>query len=267
MVKLNENRHWTIGMWCQQLGLSSTSTMNMILNEKRHAGQKVIDALVRYFKFDYQSEDYFRTLVKIQKKLKEPQLMMVFWENYHQSINAETNSKEGVIDNRVHVMTYVLRELSTLSGFKNDPRWIKEKLVPLFPKYHESFYREYMETLLVKNYISFDKDRNRLWPSRPTAKNKELRPSQENIKKFHQEIMETTKKAIDVTPKEKRTFQTSYLTISSDNFEKAMSLITEFQDKFSELMEEKEGSGDSLCQLNLQFFELASTHVNPIEIG
>ena len=31
------------------------------------------------------------------------------------------------------------------------------------------------------------------------------------------------------------------------------------QDKFSEILEEKEGEGDSLCQLNLQFFELTFT--------
>lgn len=264
-AKLNESKHWSVGVWCQQLGLSSTSTMNMILNEKRHAGQKVLDNLVRYFKFNSQEEEYFRTLVRIQKKLKDPQLMMVFWESYHQKKKqkgiqgvAQGMSKEQ-LDFRVQSMTYILRELVTLKGFKEDATWIREKLKGFFPESSRDYFQSYLSALKQQGYLRPCKIRKRLWPSQPEQTTKQERPSDEKIEDFHHSILASTKQALKISPKDRRTFQTSYLSISSANYGKAMSLITEFQDKFSELMEEKEGQGDSLCQLNLQLFEITST--------
>ena len=254
--KLNDSRHWSIGVWCQQLGLSSTSTMNMILNEKRHAGQKVIDALVTYFKFKPAQESYFRTLIKVQKKLKDPQLMMVFWEKY-QSQNQ--NIQQADLDLRVTALTYILRELVKLKGYQHNSLWIKNKLEAFYSDLDEDYIESYLNQLTNKGYLTFNEKRKALWPSQPKTSEYEERPTEANIKKFHDKLIETTKEALISSPKDKRTFQASYLTIKSENFEKAMSLITEFQDKFSELIEETEGEGDSLCQLNLQFFELAST--------
>lgn len=256
VFKLNQNKHWSIGLWCQQLGLSSSSTMNMILNEKRHAGKKVIDALSSYFKFNDKEDTYFRTLVSVQKRLKDPQLMMVFWESYQ---NQNQIYQESNLDLRVTPLTYVLREMVKLKGYQQNSQWIKNKLAYFFSDLSEGYLDAYMKQLVDKGYLTFSEKRKAFLPSQPLTSEYEERPTEANIKKFHDKLIETTKEALSSSPKDKRTFQTSYLTIKSENFEKAMSLMTEFQDKFSELIEETEGEGDSLCQLNLQFFELAST--------
>ncbi|WP_413586622.1 TIGR02147 family protein [Bdellovibrio sp. HCB274] len=68
---------WSLTVWTRQLGLSHPSALSMILNRKRHIGDKLVDSMAEYFDFDQNEKDHFSNLVKYEKSIDSNHLRIM----------------------------------------------------------------------------------------------------------------------------------------------------------------------------------------------
>ncbi len=61
------NPNWNYSIWARVLGLKSTSSLTKVLSGERKPGPKMVDRLVKYFKFSREEETHFRSLVLLTK--------------------------------------------------------------------------------------------------------------------------------------------------------------------------------------------------------
>lgn len=96
---------WSLTVWTRQLGLSHPSALSMILNRKRHIGDKLADSISEYFQFDAQEKEHFANLVKYEKSIDSSHLRIMVLNQ----IQGEKNSA---------IARFVLNEGNKLQGFE-----------------------------------------------------------------------------------------------------------------------------------------------------
>ncbi|MEQ1666138.1 MAG: TIGR02147 family protein, partial [Bdellovibrionales bacterium] len=121
---------WSLGQWSRRLEFANTSVLTNILNGVRHPGQNIVERFVDYFQFSDEENNYFRNLVRLQKKYSDPELRVLIMEKLK---NSHPEKKFKLLDDETFQMIskwhyYAIRELVNLSDFKEDIAWIRARL-------------------------------------------------------------------------------------------------------------------------------------------
>ena len=86
------NPHWNLSLWARALGLQSTSSLTKVLSGERKPGPKMVDQLVRYFKFSPEEESHFRSLILLTKDKNASVMSALLFQ---------TKTKEHALQKRV----------------------------------------------------------------------------------------------------------------------------------------------------------------------
>ncbi|WP_413577555.1 TIGR02147 family protein [Bdellovibrio sp. HCB290] len=97
---------WSLTVWTRQLGLSHPSALSMILNRKRHIGDKLVESMAEYFSFDQNEKDHFSNLVKYEKSIDSSDLRIMV-----------LNQLQGEKNNAI--ARFVLNEGNKLQNFES----------------------------------------------------------------------------------------------------------------------------------------------------
>ncbi|QLY26258.1 TIGR02147 family protein [Bdellovibrio sp. KM01] len=97
---------WSLTVWTRQLGLSHPSALSMILNRKRHIGDKLADSISDYFEFNENEKTHFSNLVKYEKSIDSNHLRIMV-----------LNELQGEKNNAI--ARFVLNEGNKLQKFEN----------------------------------------------------------------------------------------------------------------------------------------------------
>ncbi|WP_413560257.1 TIGR02147 family protein [Bdellovibrio sp. HCB209] len=97
---------WSLTVWTRQLGLSHPSALSMILNRKRHIGDKLVDSMAEYFNFDSNEKEHFTNLVKYEKSIDSSHLRIMV-----------LNQLQGEKNNAI--ARFVLNEGNKLARFES----------------------------------------------------------------------------------------------------------------------------------------------------
>lgn len=74
----SENRTgWSLSVWTRHLGLSYPSALSMVLNKKRHIGDRLLESLCQYFEFNESEKSHFTNLVKYEKSIESSTLRIM----------------------------------------------------------------------------------------------------------------------------------------------------------------------------------------------
>lgn len=230
--------YWSYGLWARKLGLKTTSALTMVIKKDRHAGPKMVEKFINYFEFGTDSESYFKELVRLNKLTKnDPKLLVMLTENK----GSEQSTKGDLV---FQWLAYTIREMSHLKGFK--PEW-DFILSRLRPHVEIAQIQELLEKLVQKEILTSDYK----------VTNKVIAPegaiNPDEVKSYHNSIMELAKGALPISPKE-RIFTSSTISVAKKDIDKAQKLIRDFQVEFGKLMEAKKG--DEVYLFNMQFFPL-----------
>ena len=248
-----KNPHWSFGVWAKKMGLSNTATLTRVLQGDRHPGPQLVDGFVKYFRFSAKDAEHFRDLVRLSKTQKDPKLATLLLEKMGRRF---ANGKVRTVDEQTFQTIsrwYCLpiREMVRQRSFKNDCQWIANRFL-----FHVDA-KETEEALFnLKSLGLVDAD-----PVTHTLKIAEGRLNtgddiaNEAVKRHHEEMLDNAKKALRTVDVAEREITAQTLSFSSQNLSKAKQLIREFQDKFSELMEDSL-EGDRVFQMQIQFFPL-----------
>lgn len=246
------NPHWTFGAWAKRLGLKGTASLTRVLQGNRHPGPHMVESFVRYFAFSEKDAEYFRDLVRLSKLKEDTRLSTLIIEKMGKkfangSIKYVDEKTFSVISNWYHLP---IREMVRLPDFRPDPAWISKHLTF---KVGVREVAQAMRTLTELGLVAVDPT------GRMTLAEGRLNTgddvANEAVKRHHEEMLENARAALRVVPVEKREITSQSIAISSQKLSEAKELIRQFQDKFSELMED-ETNGDVIYQMQIQFFPL-----------
>ncbi len=236
--KKGTSDYWSYGLWARKLGLKTTSALTMVIKKDRHAGPKMVEKFLDYFELSSDSENYFKELVRLNKLTKDdPKLLVMLTENS----GSEQSTKGDLV---FQWLAYTIREMTHLKDFK--PEW-DFILSRLRPHVEISQIQDLLEKLVQKEILTSDyKVTNKVIAPEGAINPKE-------VQSYHDSLMELTKMALPVSPKE-RIFTSSTISIAKSDIEKAQKLIRDFQVEFGKLNESK--PGDEVYLFNMQFFPL-----------
>lgn len=236
----SRNPRWSYGLWARKMGLTSKSTLIMILNGQRSPGKGMMTKLVASLGLSEDEAKYFERLVAVQKRTPDPMMRVML-------LKAETQQERSG-QQAPRWLFFVLREMTQMPGFEENVEWVNERFLEPVA---ESDFKGAIELCLNEGALVRD-EAGKLQPGRG-----EYVPpwGRDELLQFHQDGINASGRAMEQVAVPSRVFQTSFLKIRQDKVEQARLLIQAFQKEMGKLLEETEDA-DSVYQLNLQLFPI-----------
>ena len=254
-----KNAQWSYGAWAKRLGMKQTATLTRILQGQRDPGEKIVQALVCYFKFTPVQADYFRDLVRLSKIKQDTRLTAIIMEKMGRRFG---NSNVKIVDEATFTAIsnwyyLAIREMIRLKNFREDPIWIAQHLY-----FHVSpkDVSQAIKVLLNLGLIARNECGELALAEGRLNTGDDI--SNEAVKRYHEEMLDNAKAALRVVEVEKREITCQTIAVSAKRVQEAKALIREFQDKFSEIIEDNT-TADQLYQLQIQFFPLSDKLEGP----
>lgn len=244
------NPKWSYQAWAKKLSLKNNSSLLKIIHREREIGPSISGKLADYFEWKGDRRDYFNDLIRLSKIKDDSRLKVELMERLQlklpKNVYRFLNEKEfSAISNW---WCYAIRQMTKLSDFKGDPKWMAKKLnfkVPLRE------IRKAIQILLELRLIKMESAR--LAPTDGSLNTSDDVAS-EAIKRFHEGMISNAKIAVREIPISEREISGCTITISQEDFSRIKQYLRNFEDQFCRLFDKKDG--DQVCQLNLQFFPL-----------
>ncbi|XGC79577.1 TIGR02147 family protein [Bdellovibrio bacteriovorus] len=115
----NETRTgWSLSTWTRHLGLAYPSALSMILNKKRHVGDKLLQTFCEYFEFNEAEKTHFTNLVKYEKSIESATLRVMV-----------LNYLDG--EKKNSLARYIVREGLRMPRFEDTESCLAEVLAPI----------------------------------------------------------------------------------------------------------------------------------------
>lgn len=249
--------NFSYGSWAKSMGLKDTSSLTKIIQGAREPGPQITDRFVEYFSFTDDDAQYFKDLIRVHKFKKDPELYLMLAKKVNESRLQENiteiSDEQFAQISQWYCMT--IREMVRLKEFFEDPDWISKKFQ--FPVSKDEVIAS-VNALLEVGLLKRDDD-GQLVQNYRRYKTSDDKTS-EQIKKYHQKILELAQMAIFDVPLEEREFTASTLNIKKENLPQAKKLIREFKKKFCEILEDE--AGDETYQIQLQLYPLTKSQKN-----
>lgn len=252
--KKQQDTTWTMTIWAQDLGLKALTSITMIINGQRNCGKSIEEALAKYFQFTSEEERHFRLLVKKDKlRANDPVKDIV-----------ESELKTGATPKKKIVLSeedlikitkwqyFALRQLGRLGPLPNNEQQLRSLL-----NYNSE--ESLLEGLLHLEQLGLVKKQADQFVTTEKEITSAQNVSSEPIKQYHESMAQVAFQAIRKIDPSQRSFQGRTLPVKKENLAKAKALIEKFQSDFDSLVDDP--SGDSVYQLNVQFFPLGEKNV------
>jgi uncharacterized protein (TIGR02147 family) len=246
------NPHWTYGAWARRLGLKGTASLTRVVQGLRQPGPQMVESFVKYFQFSEKESEYFRDLIRLARAKEDTKLSTLIMEKMGKRF---ANASKRVVDEKTfntisNWYYFPIREMLRLPHFKEDVQWIaKQLLFKVNP-------RDVAQALRTLQDLGFVKRNSEGWLELSEGRlNTGDDVANEAVKRHHEEMLANARTSLRATDVGKREITSQTIAISSQKLAQAKELIRQFQEKFSEIMEDERG-GDVIYQMQIQFFPL-----------
>lgn len=240
-------------LFSRLLGFSSPNSVKRIILGERNISKKSIGSVINGLKLDKQQTLYFKSLVEFthgktdQEKRKHLQVM-----KYLRACH-EVGSLDEMYSNFLTTWYYLsIHEMTRMPSFKEDPKWIADRLNPKVTEEEVTTALELMKKLGLLKHDA----RNRLAPSQPKLKTVPEIPT-EDIRSLHEKFIGLGLRSLNETPADQRDVSSLTIAVNQKSFLKTKKLIQDFRNNLNVLLSETEET-DTVYQLNIQFFNLAT---------
>jgi uncharacterized protein (TIGR02147 family) len=236
----SRNPRWSYGVWARKMGLSSKSSLVMVLNGKRNPGPRLVRCIVASLELNGKEASHFERLVAIHKA-NLGDFFRVTVERTENSTEAEIMEK-----NVSRWLMLVLRELATLPDFHESSQWLSSRLGAAIS---DEDFELALRTLLAEGVLERSSSGKPILatPRVPTP----WRSSE--VRRFHHEGMQAGVRAYETAPPALRSYHTSFLRVKLSRVADARALLQKFQRDLESLFDESL-EAEAVYQLNLQLF-------------
>jgi uncharacterized protein (TIGR02147 family) len=243
---------WSLGQWSRRLEFANTSVLTNILNGVRHPGQNIVERFVDYFQFSDEENNYFRNLVRLQKKYSDPELRVLIMEKLK---NSHPEKKFKLLDDETFQMIskwhyYAIRELVNLSDFKEDITWIRARL-----KFDVTIVeiKKALKDLERLGLLARNKSGRLIYAGGSVRSSSDV--AVEGLKRLHEEMISIARESIRITDVLDRDITGITFSMKKENLPKVKELIRQFRLNISKNFESL-GAGEDVYQMNIQFIPL-----------
>lgn len=246
-------------VFCRKSGFKSPIYLKWVADGVRHISLKSIHKFVAGLSLDKREAQYF-TLMVNYKEATDPETKRLYYE---QMLNWQHRRLGGLTKEAYEYLSHwynvAIRELVGEPDFKNDPKWVRDRLDSQLTVWDIKNSFDTLERLkLIK------KDMSGNWKQAES----DLRTGKEIVSlaayNYHSEMLELAEKALMNIPASERNFQSLMAVIDKETYQEMKEKIESFQDELVRFLHEKENNLNrdkaarrrELYALNIQFIPL-----------
>lgn len=245
--RLRRNPRYSLRSFARDLGISS-GRLSEILNKRAGISSTKARQIASRLNLSKEEAEIFYALVEkanarqpLRRLAAEKRLDVLKKSFQYKMIDLETFR---VISDWYH---FAILELTYISDFKSDSRWIAKRLGI---SEHET--QLAIERLLKLGLLL--KEKNRLKDANAHLATPSEIPS-ESIKQYHSQILEKAISSLYTQTVDRRDITANTVAIAKKDLPKAKKMIRDFRRRFNRQMRESSQREDVYC-LSLQFFSL-----------
>lgn len=247
-----KNPGFSYRAFCRIAGFTSPNYIRMIVLGTRNLSPKAIAKVAKGLKLNKKQTAFFENLVHFNQsqthedKVKHYERLCFF--KAYQDIKS-LDHKGYLYFSRWYFP--VIREMTQMEGFREDPRWIANNLCPAIL---EDEAREALKILRELELVAYDE-------------NKRLRPVDKNVTtvdevsglslmSFHREMIAMARASLENTPQDFRDISSVTVGIDKETFHHTKERLRELRQDLN-LNLSQSSKVEAVYQLNLQFFNLS----------
>jgi uncharacterized protein (TIGR02147 family) len=200
-LKVETKHGFSFSVWAKSLGISSPSTLSMIINGKRHPSKNMTLKLGKYLSLSTKEIEYFQGLIQLQKSKSPPHLTI------HLNSTIDSNSDQNA--NYLAITTFIIRELLNNRTVVNVIDFISKNLKI---KLSDDQIQQKVSLLLEKNLLEVNSNYYKAGGNIF----EEIVATKKGIFNFHNSTMENTIEGFKNTEIVERAFHTSILSIKKN---------------------------------------------------
>lgn len=250
-AKKKSGRGFSTRRWCQDLGLKSSSTLNMILRGRRNPGPNIVDRLVQYFEFSAHQRDYFETLVKLEKSKDDSERKVRHFERLR---SIHPRKDVHLIDFNLfssisNWYCFAVREMVNSKDFREDPEWISKKLRG---KVSAKKIQDAIRVMLASGFLERDSRGFLIQKDSQIGTLADI--SNEALKRFHEQMIGLALESVRSAPIETRDISGSTFNIDPADLPALKAELRKVRQEIYRCFEKPQAS--TTYQLNFQLFPL-----------
>jgi len=234
-LKATQSR-FSLRSLAKQAGLAS-GYLPMVLKGTRPLSAAALAKMIPYLSLNTNEQSFLDCLLVLGTSTSHEARVSALERMKKFSQFRSNNAQEAAAYQYLTHWYYVaVREMATLSGFKDDPVWIQERL-----RFQVSLkeVKEALEFLFENKFLEKAKDGSVQAPA--DALNCQGGIYRVGLSHFHREIMRLAGEAIDKVPREERNIMGHTCSLNSKNYEKARAIAEEAIRKIQALTAHEEG--------------------------
>ena len=230
--------------------LPSFNYLKLVMDGKRSLTPEYLKKFVKGLKLSEREAHYFETMVSLNQSkdasLQSEYLRKLFEIKRRVSAREILRDQEKVYSEWYH---WVIREMVLLPDFKDDPKWISQKLNHAITPAHAR------ESLKILKRLGLLTRKNSKWmPSYRAVKTSD-EVSNIAIKKLHEAFIQKALECLFNTPLEEREFSGLTIALPKSKIPCIKEKIKYFRKELNEILSAEENL-EEVYQLNIQFYPL-----------
>ncbi|WP_413580592.1 TIGR02147 family protein [Bdellovibrio sp. HCB288] len=181
---------WSLTVWTRQLGLSHPSALSMILNRKRHIGDKLAESISEYFDFNEGEKSHFSNLVKYEKSIDSNHLRIMVLNQLQGEKNhaiARFVLNEGNKLQNIESREALAKLLSPILGLNSDEVIALESRTPESPD-PKAMHQEIVK-IVERSYDVVPKSQRQYAATFMRMKSERMQEAMDKLRAFQKEFI------------------------------------------------------------------------------
>lgn len=248
--KKHNNPSFSLRSWARSLGLTSSSTLTLLLRKKRQLTKNQAVKIIENLKLSAFEADYFEALVDFS--LQTSSQGKKYYKNKVDRLRKIGRLKGRALDSFLHLSSpfaLLIFEMIGLKEFKNDPQWIKKHLTfDLSVQKIKSII-----DILIKLELVIENEKGILQKRDQTISYQFYDNIDDPSLEYHQKNFDLLKRRIGIDGHKKAKFSSYFFNIKRDQIVQAGKTILDFNQDFIDRFESNDKEGEETYQVNFQF--------------
>ncbi len=255
-LKRSDNPKLSFRLISKKIGYTSPNFILLVIQGKRNLSPDSIKKISQFLEHDNVQKEFFKNLVLLnQSETFEEKLEFSKKLLSSKSVSEKKHITQDLIDYYSSWVNIVIREMTLLSNFKDDPDWIQQKIMSDVSK---KDVRDSLQTLVNLKLLETDGKKGLKASHQDIRAPDELRS--EFVRAFHLEMILRASQALTNVDQDLRDITSVTIPVSLELLPVIKKKIAEFRHSITEAVKDSAGSTD-IYQMNIQLFPLTKTEV------
>lgn len=251
-LKRENARAFSFRLFSKRCGFNSPNFLKLVMDGKRNLSEDSAERFARGFKFSRDEMNFFKSLVRFNQATvqedKEKLAKQLFRSGRFKKARPISAAQFDYYNKWYFVP---IREMVSSKSFKEDPKWIANKLKP---QIEPSEAEHAIKSLLQLGLLKRDSLGKLVQADAVLDTGDEVTAA--SVATFHREMLRKASESIDLFDRTEREISCVTIAISKENSVRIKNLIQNFRKQILQIADEQQDA-EKICQIGLQLFPLS----------